>query len=58
MEEAIRTITLCQIGIRILWVISAFWLGYEIGKQKVYTKLLEKDQEELRKYIKGKKGRI
>lgn len=43
MEKTIAVVEICKISIFITWIISAFWLGYLIGKQTVYTKSIEKD---------------
>ena len=50
MESSIVQIEILKIVEYIIWLISAFWLGYEIGKQSICTKLLEKDLERLKKY--------
>ena len=52
MEKTIMTIEILKIIQYILWVVSAFWLGYEIGKQHIYTKLIEKDMKDLKEKLK------
>ena len=50
MENSIVQIEILKIVQHILWLASAFWLGYELGKQHICTKLMEKDLERLKKY--------
>ena len=43
-------IEILKIVQHILWLVSAFWLGYELGKQHICSKLLEKDLERLKNH--------
>lgn len=45
-------IEVLKIAQHILWIVSAFWLGYEIGKQHICTELMKKDMEELKEKLK------
>lgn len=62
--DNIAQIEILKIVQHILWLVSAFWLGYEIGKQHICTRLIEddrklikKDKEEIRNRLKNlKKG--
>ena len=45
--DNIAQIEILKIVQHILWLVSAFWLGYEIGKQHICTKLIEKDREQI-----------
>lgn len=40
-------------AIAIGYIVSAYWLGYLIGKNKAYTKVLEKNIEILEEMIKS-----
>lgn len=37
--------------ISIIWLVSAFWLGYIIGKSKVYMDVAKQNAEESEKMI-------
>lgn len=52
IEKTIATIEILKIIQHILWIVSAFWLGYEIGKQHICTKLIEKDMMDLKEKLK------
>ena len=43
--DNIAQIEILKIIQHILWLVSAFWLGYEIGKQHICTKLIEEDRK-------------
>lgn len=45
--DNIAQIEILKIIQHIIWLVSAFWLGYEIGKQHICTKLIEKDREQI-----------
>lgn len=47
MDSNIAQIEILKIVQHIIWLVSAFWLGYEIGKQHICTKLMEKDREQI-----------
>lgn len=43
-------IEILRMAQHILWLVSAFWLGYEIGQQKAITKLLNKHLHDLAEF--------
>jgi len=55
--DNIAQIEILKIVQHILWLVSAFWLGYETGKQHIYTKLIEKDREQINNTLQQLKKR-
>ena len=50
MEKYIIQIEILRVVQYIIWLISLFWLGYEIGQQKIIKDLMKKDLQRLKKY--------
>jgi hypothetical protein len=47
--DNIAQIEILKIVQHILWLVSAFWFGYEIGKQHICTRLIEDDRKLIEK---------
>ena len=50
MEKYIIQIEILRVSTIYNWLISMFWLGYEIGQQKIIKDLMKKDLQRLKKY--------